>query len=536
MSWSPERRATLVSALVVVGGLVSVRVGFAAFDQRQAVLALLAGWFVAGCGLVTWLRVPGSRTGILLVVAGAASFVGGVRWADPTMIAWLAALLAQQYTAVMCHSILTFPTGLAGGRRSVAAISTTYVAALVSPPLGPILVAAALLAGIGVTWLSAGIDARRQRRPAVLIGVLFAIGLVSAQAIPILIPAGARFDVRLVTQVAFMISATALSAVLLRESRRAARVTDIVVDLDAARGPLTLELARAIGDPTLDLGFWLPEQRRYVDLAGRPVDLPPDANRRTTIIERDGGPVAILVHDTTVTIDEPIRAATARAAELAAVNAGLQANVRAQASAVDASRRRILQASDIERRALQDRLHERVAPTLDDLEAAIAEATTRLGTADPDLDGAKEQLRQVRLDVASITDDLHPRVLDERGLRGAIAALAARSPIPVTLEWDVEDPRGSEIQAALYYVCSEALANVAKHADATQVVVRARGDARGLHLEIEDDGRGGAKFGVGTGLQGLQDRLATVDGELVLRSRRSGGTRLIATVPTEPRT
>ncbi len=522
----------LVGALVVVGGVVSVRIGFAPFEQRQAVLALLTGWFVAGYGLVTWLRVPGSRTGIGLVVAGAAWFIGGFRWIDVGAIAWLATLLAQQYAAVMAHTILTFPTGHHGRRRTVGGIVAAYVAALVSPPLGPTLVAGMLLAGMVVTWFPGASDVRHLRRPAFLAATVFAIGLATAQVVPAFLQAGTNFDARLVTQVALMASAAVVSVAILRESRRASRVADLVVDLDGAPGPLARELARAFGDPTLELGFWLPEERRYVDPAGRSVILPTGRGRGTTIIERDGAPVAVLIHDPAVAIDAAIGAATARAAELAAVNARLQAEVRAQAVAVDASRRRILQASDVERRALQNRLRDRVEPALETLEAAMAETAAHPGAPDPALEGAREQLRRARLDLAGITEDLHPRVLDERGLRGAVGELAARSPFPVSMEWDAEDPPEPEVQTALYFVCCEALANVAKHADATRVIVRADRGQKHFRLEVEDDGRGGAIMG--TGLLGLQDRLATVDGDLVVRPGGTGGTHLIATVPTQP--
>ncbi|MGK2850157.1 MAG: sensor histidine kinase [Candidatus Limnocylindrales bacterium] len=534
MTWSPERRAILIGALLVAWSVTSVRIGFAGFEQRQAVLTLLAGWFVAACGLLTWLQAPRGRIGPLLLVLSAAWFVGGFRWLDISAPGELASWFATMYRAVAVHAILTFPTGRTRGTRQVAVILAAYAATLLPPTPGTVVVAAILFLGLGLDINTRGLDpaARRRRRPAWIVGVGLAGALLATEVLLIVLPGSARFDARLIDQLTTMAVAACLSVPLVRETSRRARVTDLVVDLDPARGGLARELAQAIGDSTLRVGYWLPEQRRYVDPTGQVIELPlRGSGRGTTTIKRDGDPVAVLIHDPAVTIDPAIRAAMARAAQLAVANARLQVDVRAQAATVDASRRRILQASDIERRALQDRLRHQVEPTLATLEAEIAEASAIAAAADPSLERAREQLRQARLDLADMTEHLHPRALDERGLRGAIGALAARAPVPVTLEWETTDPIEPEIQAALYYVCSEALANVAKHANASRVFVRVSDREKLLRMEVEDDGRGGAAMGPGTGLLGLQDRLATVDGDLAIQSGSSGGTRLIATVP-----
>jgi signal transduction histidine kinase len=129
---------------------------------------------------------------------------------------------------------------------------------------------------------------------------------------------------------------------------------------------------------------------------------------------------------------------------------------------------------------------------------------------------------------------LHPRVLSQRGLAGALAALAERSPLPVEVE--VEVPAGrlpEEIEAAAYFVCSEALANVAKYASASRAAVSVLARDGRLHVEVVDDGRGGAVIGGGTGLRGLADRVEALGGTLRLESPPGAGTRLAVELPID---
>ncbi len=531
-----ERRAIFIGVAVAVEGVVSVRIGFAPFEQRQALLALLTGWLVGGCGLLGWLRVPGSRTGPLLIIAAAAWFIGGFRWVGAGAIPTVAGALSLLYAAVATHAVLTYPSGSTSDRRLTAVIVAGYGASLIAPPIGPLLIAAAVLGGLALAAPNGALDRNSRPWTALIVGPIFATALVAGQILPVVVPDGVRFDVRIITQVAFMLVAVGLSGALVRESGRGARVTDLVVDLDPSRGGLTRALASAIGDPTLEVGYWLPEQSRFVDRSGRPVDVPDGRDGRArTVIEHAGNPVAILIHDPAVTTDPAIRAATARAAELAAVNARLQSEARSQVALVDASRRRLMQVADEERRSLDQRLRQGIEPKLDVLATAIGVASACSGEPDPALAGAIEQLELTRRDLAGLTEDIHPRVFfDGVGLRGALEVLATRSPVPVVLAWDADEPDELDVRTAMYFVCSEALANVAKHADATLVRIHVTGEIGLLTLQVEDDGRGGAGIGDGTGLQGVRDRLETLGGRLDIVSPSAGGTRLIAILPVEP--
>ena len=146
------------------------------------------------------------------------------------------------------------------------------------------------------------------------------------------------------------------------------------------------------------------------------------------------------------------------------------------------------------------------------------------------LDGASEELAQALDELRELARGIHPAVLTDRGLRAALEGLAARTPLPVEL--DLPDERLPEpIEAAAYYVVAEAVTNVVKHADASAVEVRVTAIDGSLVIEVADDGVGAADPETGSGLRGLADRLAALDGRLRVESPPSGGTRVVAEIP-----
>jgi signal transduction histidine kinase len=313
---------------------------------------------------------------------------------------------------------------------------------------------------------------------------------------------------------------------------RRLHVADIVIELGSrGGGGLARQLAAAVGDETLEVGYWLADQGRYVDANGREVARQrPGSGRGMTLIDRAGRPVALLTHDPATIADPGVRSAIARAADLSAANARLQAEVTTQLVEVSASRRRLVDAADEQRRELRTRLSVDLEPRLANLDA--------LAQAGPGLDGdgaldAIAQLRETRREVAELVDGLGPRALDEHGLAGALGELAARSPLPVDVQFDAVVDASPAGQVALYFVFSEALANAAKHAGAASIHVRLLSLKEFVVLEVEDDGIGGADARRGTGLQGLHDRVEAVGGSLSITSRPGQGTRLVATVPAE---
>lgn len=512
-----HRHGTLVLvavSLVAAEGLVAARLGFAAFEWRQAVLTLLTGWVIAGCGAVAWRQVPASRTGPLLLAAAAAWYLGSFEQLGAALVAMAAAALASLYVAILGHAILTVPRGRIGDGLTGVVVLMLYVLAVLPIPGRPVLLAVTLVMGLGVRRFG---TSSRPADGSRLAGLLLATGLVIGPLMHGL--AGGRIDASAALPVAASIAAMVLVAGILGTAATGARMTEVVLEVDHSFGRgLAGDLATALGDPTVEVGTWLPHEGRYADAEGRTVDLPPPGTgRMVTTVERDGRPVAIVIHGRGLGLDATLRSAMARAAELAAVNERLRAEVRAQVAAVQASRLRLVTAADEERLALRQRLHDGVAMHLDAL-AALLEPP------------GQDQLVEVRRELERLSDGLHPGVLDARGLGGALAELASHSGVPVEVRTAARSRIPRIMEVTLYFVCSEALANVAKHAHATHATV-ALDEAPGqVVLEVRDDGIGGADPAAGTGLIGLRDRVEAMDGTLRVQSG-PGGTRLTASLP-----
>jgi signal transduction histidine kinase len=156
------------------------------------------------------------------------------------------------------------------------------------------------------------------------------------------------------------------------------------------------------------------------------------------------------------------------------------------------------------------------------------------------IDQAHDQATQALAELREIVRGLHPAVLDDRGLDAALSGIAARSPVPVRLRVDVATRCSPTVEAVAYFVVSEALSNVAKHANAghAEVTVRRSGDR--LRIVVTDDGRGGAApggggrgDGGGSGLRGLAQRAAAVDGTLTIHSPPGGPTAITVELPCE---
>jgi signal transduction histidine kinase len=200
-----------------------------------------------------------------------------------------------------------------------------------------------------------------------------------------------------------------------------------------------------------------------------------------------------------------------------------------------ASRARIVEAGTAERRRLERDLHDGAQSRLVALALLLRAARMRAGDGDPKLaellERAQEELQTSLAELRELARGIHPAVLTDRGLTPALEALTARVPVPVTLEVSGSGRLPEPVEAAAYFVVSEALVNVAKYAQATQATVAVRRLNGSLTVEVTDDGVGGADVTGGSGLRGLADRLAALDGTLRLDSPAGRGTRLHAEIP-----
>jgi signal transduction histidine kinase len=532
------RRLGLLGSAAVAAGLAAewVRVGWD--DPRHWIPDLTVGWTFIGCGLVAARRRPESRSGLLMAATGFTWFVGNFAQVGVAAVAWVAAQLVYLHRGPLVQLLLTYPSGRSGSRLVRGAVVVGYVVAVITPiwRSGATIVLAVLLLAVCARDYARSVGRlRRARRIALQAAAGLSVVLLAIAGANLLLPpAEVSGPSLLVYEAALCVLAGGLLAGLLVAPWRQADVADLVVELGQARpGTLRGALARALGDPSLEIGYWLPDRAVFVDAGGRMLSLPdPGSGRTVTVVERYGRPVAALLHDPAVLEDPGLLEAVTSAAQLAAANARLQAEVQARVAELAASRRRILQAGDEERRRLERRLHDGAEARLAELAVILRRA--RLSASDEPtrerVAGAQEQLTRTLEDLRRLAKGLHPRVLSEQGLQAALAALATDVPLPVDLEvTTVQVP--PPVAAVAYFVCAEALVNVAKHAAAARVrVAVTAGDGR-LRVEVTDDGVGGADPVRGSGLRGLADRVETFGGTLQVQSATGQGTRLAAEMP-----
>jgi signal transduction histidine kinase len=200
-----------------------------------------------------------------------------------------------------------------------------------------------------------------------------------------------------------------------------------------------------------------------------------------------------------------------------------------------ASRRRIVEASDTERRRLERNLHDGAQAQLVSLSLALRLACAKLRDSPDEAEGlleaASTELAEALTELRELAQGIHPAVLTERGLEPALEVLAARAPVEVELDVDLPEPLPEPVETAAYYTASEALANVAKHADAISAVVRVACRGGQIIVEVDDDGAGGADPERGSGLRGLRDRVETLGGRLLVDSPPGRGTIVRAALP-----
>jgi signal transduction histidine kinase len=271
-----------------------------------------------------------------------------------------------------------------------------------------------------------------------------------------------------------------------------------------------------------------------VDEVGRPVELPtPGSGRAWTAVERDGRRVAAIIHDAALDTSPELVQAAASASSLAIDNERLKADLRARVEELRVSRLRIVEAGYAARRRVERDLHDGAQQELVSLALDLRMLKARLDDpeAGPLIDALSERLNAALEQLRELARGIHPAMLADHGLPPAINALAERAPLPVAVEIGLPDRLPAPVETAAYFVVAEALTNVARHAQATaaRVTIARRGET--LTVEVADDGIGGADLATGTGLSGLQDRLAAVGGTLKVVSPIGAGTHLRATIP-----
>jgi signal transduction histidine kinase len=332
----------------------------------------------------------------------------------------------------------------------------------------------------------------------------------------------------------------AFLAGLLRGSlSRAGAVAELVEALgraDDERRSLRDSIAAALGDSSLGVAYWIPEQQAYVDGDGQRVDLPaPGSGRTATPIERGGAPLAVVIHDETLTEERDLVRAVGGAAALTLENERLAAELRARIEELRASRARIVQAGDQARRQLERDLHDGAQQRLVALALNLKLARASLDDDPVDaralIDNAINELTEATAELRELARGIHPAILTDRGLDAAVNALAGRAALPVEVQDVPAERLAAPVESTAYFVVAEALTNVARYSHAGHAEVEIERANGTLVVEVRDDGIGGADPARGSGLRGLADRVAAVDGRLVVTSEPGTGTVVHAEIP-----
>ncbi|MFZ0179942.1 MAG: ATP-binding protein [Candidatus Dormiibacterota bacterium] len=530
--YSSSRLATGIRTASIPAGLVLGLCAEAASYQQGSldrnIADLVVGWVFIGSGLLTWQQRPHSRLGPLLWLTGVAWFLGSV-----------ATVMLFLHRGPLLHAMFAYPSGRISGwfRRGVVVVG--YAEAAIQPLGGnPVatLVLGTLVASAAVYGYSSDIGPRR-RAGAVANGAALLFALVLALGSLARLTAH-TFDAAALWayQGVLVVIALGLLSDLLRGRWSQGAVTGLVVDLGGLweRSSLQDKLARALGDTSLTLGYSVDGDTGYVDEAGRPITVPAaDDVRAVTRIESNHQPLAVLVHDRSVLEDGTLIDAVAAAARMAVDTVRLEAEVHSHVAELEASRRRIVEASGNQRRRLERELHQGAETRL----AAVSRhiGMLRHGVSDAHamelLGEVEQQLTSARHELRELARGLHPAALTTGGLSTALLELVKRSPFDVEVRIDAG--RWPEaVETAAYYVCSEALTNVAKYARASRVRIDIEDRGARLAVTIVDNGVGGAHQSQGSGLRGLSDRVEALGGWFSVESPPGGGTRLVAEMPT----
>jgi signal transduction histidine kinase len=545
-------------------------------SPQNAVASVVVAWTFVAAGLVAWARRPESRVGILMTFVGYALLERKLQYSHNSYVFTPAFAFGEiGLGAALAHVVLAYPSGRLTTRIERWFIGAIYSVA-VAFPVAMLLVweypsscaydcghafrqrseisvapsqsvfhalhqafyggvygvfAAVFIALVAWRLWHATPRGRRVLAPLLLAGVVAGSRAVWGSIHAIEGNTTATSDAFYWWQIAGQISIPlALLAGLLSARLARSGVADLVVELGRTpEGGVRDALAKALHDPTLQVAYWLPMRQVYVDDEGRQVQLPQDGHAVMKLED-----IAAIVHDPELEPD--LVEAAGAAARLALHNARLQADVRAQLGKVQESRRRIVTAGDEQRRRIERDLHDGAQQRLVALALELRLAQRELGgNLDPQIERilgeAVDELQVAVEELRELARGVHPAVLTEEGLAGALESLAGRTPLPVRIESAPEERLPPEIEAAAYFVACEAIANAVKHSRATGIRVNADRRNGRLVIEVSDDGIGGAKENGGSGLRGLVDRVEAHGGTLRVESEPGNGTRVIGELP-----
>jgi signal transduction histidine kinase len=554
-----------VAVAACFGALVPVILGSQGEVRGDDLVYRLVGVSFTTLGLIAWRRRPDSRSGALMTATGLGLLVSLLlRQVESGLTLTLAEVTEDIWAPFFFVLLLSFVTGgrlqSTGDRAIVATVFfVVFVMDLVSMLFvrqpGNVLLAfpsetlygvvdttqrslviafcLATCAVIAARWWAASRPRRRALLPSIAgaVCLLMFVWLMVTDLVK-----GPRSQlVIMVAYCSMLVVPGAFLAGLLRSRLARDGLAQLLRELSGTRGEaLQAALGRTLGDPTLVLAHRLPQAPGYADASGRRVLVPPvTPDRSAAPIERDGRAVAAIVYDASLDDDPDLVEAVRWAATIALENEHLVAESEARLAEIQASRLRLLAAGDAERRRLERDLHDGAQQRLValSLQLRMLQSDVR---HDPQAEAlaasAAEELARSLQELRELARGIHPATLDH-GLASAMESLAARSTVRTAVSCNVPEPVPRPVQLAVYFVACEALANVAKYAEATAATLRLTGTAGRIAIEIADDGVGGANAAKGSGLRGLSDRVEALGGHLLVTSPPGAGTVITAELP-----
>ena len=481
----------------------------------------ITGTTLLTCGAAATWRRRGTLVGPLMLLAGGAWVIGG-------FVAWAAFL----HRGVLVHLHLSYPTGRPRRVLAIATVAVAYVTSAVEGAVrNPVLnlgVAALVTAAAVDTFVRSAGTARKAGLPALWAAFGLSLALALSGVNQLLsgssdLPIAVGYDLVVATMVCVLLLD------LLRGRWADAVIADLVTTLGTSGNAKGLRdaLRRALDDPGLEVAYWYPDAGRFVDEAGYPVEVEKFDRSGVTRLEDAGELLAVVVHGARPSWDRQLLDRASAAARLAVSNARLNAALVAQVAAVDASRRRIVEAADEERGRLAAQLAEGTSLELADASRLLDGLDE--AASDPLLARARRDIAAAQDELQSLARGLRPQALTDGGLVRALPPLVQFSPVPVRLTVTV-DRLPPAIETAVYFCCSELLANVAKHACASSASVSITASQGLIRAVVADDGIGGADPR-GSGLRGLADRVEALGGSLQVESPAGAGTVVTVAVP-----
>src|SRR5713226_7144452 len=563
-----QRRVIQVGALAVVALACYAEALYPSRTWSSVLVDIVPGSSFVLAGLIAWSLRPRNRVGLLMIGVGVGLLTVDAALQDRVGRVWqpaevLLVFVSPLWAVVLIHLLLAFPGGRLVSRLDRVVVRSYYavvpLAALLAviagyPVLGQIsqpvfdlkvpaagsIYLACLVIGSALVirrWFLGGHARRRSMSPVfwpmVPITVFFLLSTVAVLGGSVTVLA-AVFPLLLVAlPVGCLIG-------LLRTELDMSSVGGLVVKLSGGLAPEQLQpaLAQALHDPSLEVAYWLPAQEWFADLEGRRIELPTaDAERAVSVLGDPTSPVAALVYDSSLVDEGQLVDTAAAAVHMALQNARLQVQLRAQLEEVRQSRARLVEAADGERQRVERDLHDgaqqQLVTLLLSLQDTKAEAMRHSDSETAALiDANISELRQALDELRELARGIHPTILTQAGLVPAIRSLTERCPIPVDVTGDLGDARlAPALEAALYFVVSEAITNAVKYSNGQRMCVSLGRHSGFAVVEVSDDGVGGADLSVGSGLRGLTDRVAAVGGRLIIKSDYTGGTTIHAEVP-----